>query len=589
MSVATRCLSPSERRTNARILAEFGLYKPQVALIIFLGLVISAIQPLSVRLSARIIDELHAGMNPEFFRWFPIAIILIFLASGLAKYFYMTTRRYVGEKILTRLRVGLFKKYLVLPMSVIDQSRTGDMLSSIQNDLAQIASGLDTYCDLLKEPFTFLGLLGMAFYCDWRLALSTLIVAPLVAFLFSRSGAAVKRYSARNLALFSDLLSLSQESLVGARVVKVFRLEGPLFEKFQAVHDRYFKTMWKSIRVQELSTPVVEFIGALLMAGVMIYASYRISAGTLTKGQLVAFLLALGLAQMPLKQINNAYLKIKGAEAAADRVYALLDSPELVEKPSGARRVNDLKKGIVFDRVSLHYGEKEALRNVSFTVNKGECVAFVGHSGSGKSSIANLLPRLYEPSGGSILLDGTDIRELFVDDLRNLFSFVTQEVFLFNDTLYENIRYGKPEASEAEITDAAELAHCMDFIRNRPLGFQTRIGDRGACLSGGERQRVAIARAFLKGAPILVLDEATSSLDSQSERVVQEALERLMAGKTTFLITHRFSTILRAGKIFVLDRGQIRQSGTHEQLLTEDGIYHGLYEKQVIPHRSLPC
>ena len=418
-----------------RLFGEFKRFKPQISLVVFLGLIISAIQPVSVKVSQRIIDELQKGIQPTFFRWVPLALILIFLASGLAKYFYNTMRRYVAEKILIRLRLALFHKYLTLPLSVIDQKRTGDMLSSIQNDLAAISSGMDTICDILKEPFTFLGLLGMAFYCDWRLALSTLVVAPLIMVLFSGSGAAVKRYSARNLSQFSDLMSLSQESLVGSRVVKVFRLENVLMAKFKSIHDRYFQTLWKSIRVQELSTPVVEFIGAVLMAGVLVYGGYRISQGTLTTGHLVAFLLALGLSQMPLKQLNNAYLKIKGAEAAAERVYAILDTPDSISARMGYRRVSELRDSIVFDNVGLYYGEKRALSGVSFTVNRGECVALVGQSGGGKSSIANLLPRLYEVSEGRILLDGIDTREILLEDLRGLFSFVTQDVFLFNDSL----------------------------------------------------------------------------------------------------------------------------------------------------------
>lgn len=565
-----------------KILVEFKPYKGKVALVIFLGLVISAIQPVAVKLVNRIVDELQKGpqLNPDFFRWVPFSLILIFLVSGLAKYFHNTFRRYITERVIIRLRTALFDKYLHLPLSVLDKKRTGELLAGIQNDLVQVSQGIDTLCVTLKEPFTFLGLIGVAVYCDWKLALSTLIVAPLVAYLFSRSGAAVKRYSKRNLAHFSDLISLGQESLTGARVVKVFRLERPLLQRFTDIHERYFKTVWKSIRVEELSTPSVEFVGALLIAGVIIYGGFQASQGALSTGQLVAFVVALGLAQMPIKQLNNAFLKLKTAEAAAERIFAILEIPGHETEKRGFRRMTSFDQEIRYDGVGLNYDDKWALRDVSFSVKRGDCVAFVGPSGSGKTSIVNLLPRLYELTEGSIRMDGVPISDILLSDLRSLVSFVTQDTFLFNDSIYENIRYGNPLVGQKEIEEAARLAHCADFISKLPSGLATRIGDRGVCLSGGERQRIAIARAFLKGAPILVLDEATSSLDSQSEAVVQSALEELMAGRTTFIVAHRLSTVRRANQIFVVDQGRVHEVGTHEELLGRKGIYSQLYSTQ---------
>lgn len=314
-------------RSLNRLVGEFRGVRGVVAFILLLGLVISAVQPLALKLSQQIIDELQKGGNEHFFRMVPVYLILMFLASGLAKYSYNALRRNVTEKIILGMRLRLFRKYLEFPQRVIDQGRTGDMLSSLQNDLVQISGGLETLCDVLKEPFVFLGLIGVAFYWDWKLTAATLVAAPLVVLLFSKSGAAVKRYSGKNLAHFSDLISLSQETLSGSRVVKVFQMEEPLLEKFKKLQDDYFKIIWKSIKVQELATPSVEFIGAVLMGGVILYGKYRISHGELTAGQLVAFIFALGLIQMPIKQLNNAYLKLKNAEAALDRVYAILDVP----------------------------------------------------------------------------------------------------------------------------------------------------------------------------------------------------------------------------------------------------------------------
>jgi subfamily B ATP-binding cassette protein MsbA len=567
-------------RALIRLMRELLPYKKPICLMVALGIVISAIQPASVKLSQNIIDELQKGRSDEFFRWIPIALVLLFLTSGLAKYFHNAIRRFVTEKLILKLRAQLFKKYLYLPMADVDRRRTGDMLSGIQNDLSQISSGIDTLCDILKEPFTFAGLLGVAFFCDWRLALCTLFAAPVVAFLFSHSGAAVKRYSKKNLQQFSDLMSLSQEAVTGSRVVKVFRLEVPLMEKFRLIQDQYFNTVWKSIKVQELATPTVELIGAVVMALIIVYGRVRISHAELTTGQLVAFLLAIGLAQMPIKQLNNAYLKLKSAEAAAERVYSVLDVEETVLESHTQRRVEGFRSQIKYSGVGLYYGEKKALNEISFEVKRGECVAFVGPSGSGKTSIIHLLPRLYELSEGSITIDGTDVRDVHLDDLRRLISFVTQDTFLFNDTLYENIRYGNPEATRDEIIEAAELAHCTEFIKNCPQGFDSNVGDRGVCLSGGERQRIAIARAILKKAPLLLLDEATSNLDSHSEAIVQDALETLMKDKTTFLVAHRFSTVRRANKIFVMENGKILENGTHETLVAQRGLYQQLFQRQ---------
>lgn len=577
--------SAQEFYAIGRVIREFKPHRAQVAWVLFLGLVIAATQPIAVKLVNRIVDELQKGpaMDPKFFQWVPVSLILIFLVSGFAKYFHNTLRRNVTERVIIRLRGALFQKYLVLPLSFLDKKRAGDLLSNIQTDLQQISSGVDTLCLTLKEPFTFAGLMAVAFYCDWQLTLSTIVVAPIVALLFSRSGSAVKRYARRGLENFSDLMSIGQESLTGARVVKVFALEEPLMKRFTSIQDKYFRTVWKSIKVEELATPLVEFIGALLMAGVILYGGYRASHGTLTSGQLVAFVVALGLAQMPIKQLNNAYLKLKSAEAAAERIYAILDTPETQTQIVGRFRKKDLTTGIEFKNVSLVYDQNAALSDVSFTVGKGQCVALVGPSGSGKTSIVNCLPRLYEISDGQILIDGIPHYDIYLSDLRGLFSFVTQDTFLFNDSILENIRFGNPNASEEAIRRAASLAHCSEFIEKLPRGFDTTIGDRGMCLSGGERQRLAIARAFLKGSPILVLDEATSSLDSKSESVVQEALEELMVGRTTFMVAHRLSTVRKADRILVIEDGKIQDMGTHSDLMQKKGVYANLYERQVLP------
>jgi len=574
---------PLSRRFYAlgRLLKEFGHFKKALGIVVVLGLVVSAIQPIGVKLVERIINSLKMGADAETFSSYPLYVVALFFVSGLAKYFYNTLRRNVSEKVVVRLRSTLFEKYVSFPMSVIHRKSTGELLAIIQNDLVRVNVGMETVCDILKEPFTFLFLIAVAFSSDWQLTLCTLVVVPLVVLMFSKCGAAVKRYSAKNLSHFSDLISLSHETLTGSLIVKIFQLEDPLTKKFKKTQDAYFSNLWKSIKVEELVTPTVEFMGATLMAAMIFYGGYRISMGALTTGELIAVVLAVGLAQMPIKKLNNAYLKLKMAEAAAERIFSLMNDSPSEQRKKGTKRLVTFRHQIAYDHVSLKYGDKTALVDVSFSVKCGECVAFVGRSGSGKSSIVNLLARLYEATEGKVTIDDTDIREIPLYDLRKMISCVTQDVFLFNDSIEENIRYGRPSASQKEIKTAARLAHCDEFILRFPEGYETRIGDRGCTLSGGERQRVAIARAILKGSPVLVLDEATSNLDSHSEAIVQEALGSLMKGKTTFMVAHRLSTVRRADKIIVIEAGKIKEIGSHRQLVGTKGVYRSLYERQI--------
>ncbi len=571
--------------SRTRLFREFRPYPGTIAIVVCLGLVISAIQPACVKLTQLIIDRLQ---NAEQFPvWLPLTLVALFVVSGFAKYLYNVVRRSLCEKVLVKFRESLFDQYLHLPMSSVDRMKTGEMLSGIQNDLQQIGVGFDTLWSVLKEPFTFLGLIGAAFYFDWRLTLVALLVVPLVGWLFSWSGALVKGFTTRNLGQYSDLVSLSQEVLAGSRVVKVFRLEKQLAEKFASIQRSYFEIAVRSVRVQEVTTPAVELIGAVLMAGVILYGAHRSSLGLMTAGDLVAFLIAMGLAQMPIKQLNNAHLKMKVAEAAADRIYSLLDLP--VIRPAKSSGAVAFRSKITYEKVGLEYDGHIALRDVSFELEAGRKLAFVGQSGGGKTSLVNLLPRLYEVTSGRILLDGKDIREFDVGELRSLLSYVTQDVFLFHDTIAENVRYSKPSATKEEVLEALEQAHCQDFIARLSQGVETVVGDRGMRLSGGERQRIAIARAFLKGAPILILDEATSSLDSASESTVQSALEKLMKGKTSLIVAHRFSTIRNADHILVVENGRVCESGTHASLVEAGGIYHSLFnvQRQMAPSLSL--
>ena len=563
-----------------RLLGELKHRKAVIAVVLFLGLVISAVQPAVLRMTEKVIDELRQGQMSPYLKKVPLIIILIFVVSGFAKYFHNSLRRVLGEEVLVHLRSRLFEKYLNAPISHLDNQRTGNVLSSFQNDLSLISQGLETLTLAMKEPFTFIGLMATAFYCDVWLTLATLVTIPLVVILFSASGSAMKKYSARGLTQFSDLMLVVNDALIGSRIVKAFHMEHRLRGKFEKVQARYFHNMKRSIQVQEIATPAVEFVGSLIIALVFLYGAYRVENGGMTAGKLVSFMIAIGLAQMPIKTLNNAWLKIKGAEAAAERIYTLLDGPEERNSLSAVVRPISFRDRIVFENVGIQLGDRHAVNDVSFELPYGKKVGLVGESGSGKTTLLNSLLRFNDVTSGRVLIDGVNINDLRLEDLRALTAYVTQETFLFCDTIYENIRFGRPEATAREIEKAAEQAHCTDFIGRFPQGFHTEVGERGVRLSGGERQRIAIARAFLKGAPLLLLDEATSNLDSHSEAIVQQALDALMEGRTSLIVAHRLSTVARADQIVVLSQGHMVEQGRHQDLVKSRGRYFGLVEKQ---------
>ncbi len=568
-----------------RLVGEMHDQRLVIAVVLVLGLIISAVQPVVLRITEQVIDGLRRGEISAYLRRVPLLMIGIFVVSGLAKYFHNSLRRVLGEEVLCRLRTRLFDKYLASPIGHLDNQRSGGMLSGFQNDLAQISLGMETMTLALKEPLTFIFLMATAFYCDVWLTAATLVVAPLVVLLFSKSGSAVKRYSVHSLSYFSDLLGVVSDALTGSRVIKAFHMEERLREKFDAVQKRYFHVMKRSIQVQEIATPAVEFVGSLLMAGVIWYGAYRVEMGAMTAGKLVAFIIAIGLAQMPIKQLNNSWLRLKLAEAAAERIYALLDGPEEpATKP--VTRVT-FRDRVSFERVGIRLGERQILQDVSFDLEAGHSLGVVGESGSGKTTLLNALLRFNDVSTGRISIDGVDIREKELSEVRALMAYVTQDTFLFNDTIFENIRFGRPSATRQEVERAAEMAHCTEFVARSTLGFQTEIGERGVRLSGGERQRIAIARAFLKAAPILLLDEATSNLDSHSEAAVQDALNRLMEGRTSLVVAHRLSTVSRTDRILVIQRGSLVEQGNHQELLAAKGKYFGLVQRQREGHFSI--
>jgi subfamily B ATP-binding cassette protein MsbA len=473
------------------------------------------------------------------------------------------------------LKQDLYDHLLSLSTNHFTEQSTGAILSRVGSDTKIINDGLYHINMLIREPVQIILCLGYAFYLNWKLALITCTMAPPLALIFSQTSRRVKRYALQQNQENANLFSTLQESLSGIRVIKLFQLEKLLSQRFKNQISLFTQHYLHSAVIEELSPPSVELISAFAIAFLLYFGGHEIIQGHMTTGELLAFFIAFALITNPIRTLNDTTIKLSAASAACVRVFEIFNWKSTIVEKSNPLSKSSFDQALVLNQVSFSYDPQRMILNqVSLTLKKGKTLALVGASGSGKSTLVQLLPRLYDVTSGSITIDGTDLRDLKISDLRQLISVVNQDVFLFNDSIYENIRWGRPDATENEVIAAAKLAHAYDFIQTLPEGMQTIIGDRGQKLSGGERQRVSIARAFLRSSPILILDEATSSLDSASERAVQSALEKLMQDRTTLVIAHRLSTIQRADEIHVMDQGQIVETGTHEQLLAKKGAYY---------------
>jgi len=440
----------------------------------------------------------------------------------------------------------------------------------------------DAVTGLLKDLFTIIGLVGVVFYRDWKLAIIALVVFPVAIYPIVKFGKKLRSYSVRSQTTMGDISTILMETISGNRIVKAFNMEDYERERFAGENQRLFGIQMKSVRVRAISHPLMETLGGLGIAFIVFYGGYNVIKGVATPGTFFSFLAALLMLYEPVKRLSGVNNTIQQGLAAASRIFEVLDTvPEIRNKP-GAKVLSSVSRGIEYQNVSFKYEEDWVLKNINLRINAGEMVAFVGASGGGKTTLVNLLPRFYDVSSGRVAIDGSDIRDVTVESLRAMVGIVTQQTILFNDSVKNNIAYGKIDQPFEKIVKAAEAAYAHGFIQNLPQGYDTVIGEQGVKLSGGERQRVSIARALLKNAPILILDEATSSLDSESEIEVQKALEFLMQGRTTLVIAHRLSTIRKADRIVAIANGIISEEGTHEQLLDRDGEYRRLYLLQFL-------
>lgn len=528
------------------------------------------------------IDEVLADKNGTMLNWIAASIIAIFIVRGLFWYGQNYLMSYVGQSVIIDIRAAVFKKLQRLSVSFYDKNKTGTIMSYVTNDVNALQSAMvENTIEMITEGFILIGSVVAMIYLDWRLTLFIVCTFPVVLWFMEFFGKKIRKTGGRIQECTADITSVLQESVASARVIKSFVREDYEVDRFDVENKANFRANMKNAQLMATLTPVVELVAAIGVTMIIWYGSNNVINGTITAGSLVAFLTYAVNISNPIKRLTRVIGNIQKALAAAQRVFMIIDMPEEIAESRDAKQLPEVIGKVEFQNVSFAYNDKgNVITDLSFSVKPGEVIAIVGPSGAGKSTIANLLPRFYDVNKGDIKIDGHSVREVTLDSLREQVGIVPQETMLFNGSVYNNILYGRLDATKEEIEAAAKAANAHDFIMQLTDGYETKLGDRGVNLSGGQRQRIAIARAILKNPRILILDEATSALDTESERVVQEALDRLMVGRTSFVIAHRLSTVKNADKILVLEKGNLVESGTHDELLALDGLYAHLYKIQ---------
>lgn len=528
------------------------------------------------------VDQVLRDKNTEMLNYIAMSIVVIFVIRGIAFYGQSYLMSYVGQRVIIDIRRAVFTKLQRLSMSFYDKNKTGTIMSYVTNDVSALQGALvDNVVEMITESVILIASIVMMIYLDWKLFLVTFGTFPFVLGFIDLFGKRIRKSGSRIQEAAADITSVLQEAVSSARVIKSFVREGYEVARFDKENMNNFRANMKNAQLMATLTPTIEFVAAIGVTIILWYGGNSVINGEITAGSLVAFLTYAVNISNPIKRLSRVIGNIQKALAAAQRVFDVLDLPETIKDSVNAKKLPPAKGKVCFNDVSFSYNPGEqVISNISFDVKPGEMIAFVGPSGAGKSTVASLLPRFYDVDSGSITIDGQDLRGVTLDSLREQVGIVPQETILFNGTVYDNILYGRLDATKEEVEAAAKAANAHNFIMELPDGYNTKLGDRGMNISGGQRQRISIARAILKNPQILILDEATSALDTESERVVQEALDRLMVGRTSFVIAHRLSTIKNADKIMVLEKGQLVEQGSHDELMAMNGLYAHLYQIQ---------
>ncbi len=559
-------------------------YWPWLVLGTVLALAVSSAEGFIAWLVKPAMDDIFLKRDYFMLKVLPLLLLGAYLVKGVARYWQSYLMAAVGERVIARIRRELYRHIQGMSLSFYSQVHSAELMTRVVNDVNRLARLSSTVLVMaVRQLGTIIALLAVMFIREWVLALIAVTIFPAVGALFRTLGRKLYKIGKRSQQKVSELNIVLQEAFTGNKIVKAFGRERLQEERFDGVNDRLMRLALKDHRVDELAEPLMEILGAVGIMGAIWYGGYRVISGALTPGEFFSFTAAVILLYGPVRQLGRMMNTVQQSISSVERVFDILDTPPTISDRPGAITLHDFHDRLAFESVSFRYPESEedVLSGITLTVRKGEMVAFVGMSGAGKTTLMDLVPRFHDVKAGRISLDGRDLRDLSVASLRALMGIVTQETFLFADSIAYNIGYGRPGATHAEIEHAARLAQAHDFIAALPDSYQTPVGERGVKLSGGQRQRIAIARAFLKDPPILILDEATSDLDAESEFLVQQALGELMKHRTVLVIAHRLATVKHADRVVVVHEGKLAEIGTHDELMTrEDGIYRRLAQLQ---------
>ncbi len=572
-----------------RLLKYIQRYWFRLFLAIVFTAIVSAIDAVIAFLSKHIFDDVFLSKKATMLILLPVIIVTAYTLKGLFDFWQNYLVNYIGNRVLTKLRDQLYRQIQTLSLSYFTNNPTGYIISRVINDTGEVWRSITTSIpDIVKQGFTIIGLTAVAFYRDWRMAGIAIIILPLVSILITKFGRKIKKLSKKRMHIAGNLSAVIHEGVSGIKIVQAFCTEDYEHERFANENEKLFTLSMKTVKVSSLSSPIIEIFGGITAAAVIAYGGSKVINGSATPGEFFSFMIAIFLLYRPVKQLGKTFYAIQTGIGAAERIFQLMDTePEVKEKPH-AQKLQPIRQSIEFKEVGFKYHHKFVLQDINLKVNPGEIVAIVGASGVGKTTLVNLIPRFYDVTSGSILIDGMDIRDATLHSLRKQIAIVTQQTILFNDTVRNNIAYGNLEKSDEDVIRAARIANAHEFIEELPDRYNTLIGENGVKLSGGQQQRISIARAVLKDAPILILDEATSSLDAESEREVQNALDHLMENRTTFVIAHRLSTIKNADRIIVLQDGRIAEEGAHNELIQNGKEYKKLYEIQFAEMPKVP-